>query len=129
MDTLFSNTLIVRTTTVSTTFLKTKVPEEHQSVTASMELSNFRSNTSAKENYFIVFVIPTHPRKVQQRNVIRKTWANVEKWSLLAEQDEEKKKIKVLFVCGNLTKEDSTDEFKALKKKCPIMKTYLFSKT
>ena len=112
MDTLFSNALIVTTTTVSTTVCRTKVPEEPQAVTASVEMSNSLSDTSAKEHYFIVFVIPTHPRKVQQRNVIRKTWAKIDEWSLLAEEDEEKKRIKVLFVCGNVTAEDSTDEFK-----------------
>ena len=81
---------------------------ESENNTVPEKTSSSLLKESAKENYFIVFVIPTHPQKVQQRNVIRNTWANVDKWSLLANKEEEKKRIKVLFICGNLTGNDNT---------------------
>ena len=96
----------------STTVQNTRPLVESETNTVPEKTSSSLLKESAKENYFIVFVIPTHPQKVQQRNVIRNTWANVDKWSLLANQEEEKKRIKLLFICGNLTVNDNTAAFK-----------------
>jgi hypothetical protein len=63
------------------------------------------------DNYFFVFVIPTHPKKTAIRQAIRETWANVSAWSLLADQDEFKKRIKVLFIIGVLPTGSYPPEF------------------
>ena len=100
-------------TTTSTSVNDMRLVQETHAQSATDEKLKSLSDKRAKENYFIVFVIPTHPRKVQQRNAIRKTWANVQGWSLLAELDKEKKRIRVLFICGNPPASDNTEEFKA----------------
>ena len=100
-------------TTTSTSLDDMRLVQESHTQSAIDEKSKSLSDKRARENYFIVFVIPTHPRKVEQRNAIRKTWANVKVWSLLAEQDKEKKRIRVLFICGNPPASDNTEEFKA----------------
>ena len=63
-------------------------------------------------NYFIVFVIPSRPKNVAIRQAIRETWANVTAWPLLANQDEDKKKIKVMFIIGTLSKGSYSAELK-----------------
>ena len=64
------------------------------------EANDSKSEVKLKENYSIVFIIPTHPRKVDTRQLIRQTWANVSAWSLLKDVDEEIKKIKLMFILG-----------------------------
>ena len=71
------------------------------------------SNTTVQyeDNYNIVFVIPTHPSKITIRQAIRETWANVSAWSLLANEDGDKIKIKVMFVIGALESDSYSAEF------------------
>ena len=66
-----------------------------------------------KESYFVVFIIPTHPRKVDTRQLIRQTWANVSAWSLLREMDEETKKIKLMFILGRLPSNKYSSQYSA----------------
>ena len=101
-------------TTIRTTINSDKIVfntfEELQQNKSTDELLFPRSNK--KESFFVVFVIPTLPKKTEIRDQIRKTWANVQSWSLLKEEEEAKKKIRVMFVCGSLSSKDYSAEFK-----------------
>ena len=76
-----------------------------------METNTSRIRGRLKENYFVVFIIPTHPRKVDTRQLIRQTWANVSAWSLLKEMEEETKKIKLMFILGRLPSDKYSSQY------------------
>ena len=99
-------------TTVKPDKIFHKSSEELQLNTSSDELLFTRAKSKEKENFFIVFVIPTLPKKREIRDHIRKTWANVQSWSLLKEEEAVKKKIRVMFVCGSLSSKNYSAEFR-----------------
>ena len=105
--------------TVNTTLVNTTTDKHNTSLQIlDNSVHNISSNSSStdknlttevlnktvqlKENYFIVFVIPTHPNKGSIRQVIRETWANVSAWSVLKDVEEDLKRIKLMFVMGSI---------------------------
>ena len=107
----------------STTVQNTRPLVEPQTSTVPEKTSSSLLKESAKENYFIVFVIPTHPQKVQQRNVIRNTWANVDKWSLLANQEKKRRESNCFSYVG-ISPLMTTQLLSEMK--CPTTTTYSF---
>ena len=65
---------------------------------------NFDHIEVKKEDYFVVFVIPTMAHKVQSRETIRATWANMTAWSGLDPLREQYSyfNFKIMFIIGDM---------------------------
>ena len=72
---------------------------------------NFDKLTVEKEKCFAVFLIPTLPGKVKNRNTIRETWANSTAWAASEYIEEQFKNFKIMFVVGKITNKPYSEEF------------------